>query len=422
MSTPTFDYQICNIDDLKVAATPNNSGRLKIDHIEVDGRVVHSTPRFMTSLCSKYGFGPSIFDYFNHDEVFNRIIERKPHDKVRLTIENGASGARLLGVSAPTSVLVEHDDLISLFDRNDVDVSDSDYGSRSLRHNVSPMVIGNVQENDDNSLSVKSGMPTISYADGIVRSVHVPRNHGKFQIGPDTFQNRFVIETPIDGYGKPSIYLMLLRAVCTNGAIAFAPAFRSQISLGKNEDNFEYALTRVLEGFNNEEGFEALRLRFESALKSWASIAEVNSVYKALAKIHNNKQLRGVSDKFQTDAKGTDGASLMENSKIMIDFNKMVGDLTRAYGMANLDQLGTKRQRTLPSGCNMYDLMNFITEVATHHTKPAGSFALQATIGTLVSSEFDLENTIDKFPDWKAFLVEDESARHNLAIAQHGKN
>ena len=45
----------------------------------------------------------------------------------------------------------------------------------------------------------------------------------------------------------------------------------------------------------------------------------------------------------------------------------MTGDLQRIYGMANLDALSVKRQRTLPAACKVYDLLNFASEVATHH-------------------------------------------------------
>ena len=39
----------------------------------------------------------------------------------------------------------------------------------------------------------------------------------------------------------------------------------------------------------------------------------------------------------------------------------------KLYGLANLDTLSPKRQRTLPVDCKVYDLLNFATEIATHH-------------------------------------------------------
>src|SRR6202011_2937734 len=105
------------------------------------------------------------------------------------------------------------------------------------------------------------------------------------------------------------------------------------------------------------------------------SVHEINRFYKVLARLHH----RGEVD-YDTP-KGGDGASLMEGSPLFRAFNKMTGDLSQIYGLANLDTLSAKRQRTLPTACKVYDLLNFASEVATHHATPAGERALQAYIG-----------------------------------------
>src|SRR5262249_57426623 len=109
---------------------------------------------------------------------------------------------------------------------------------------------------------------------------------GTFEVGGDGFQNKFVLDTPIDGFGRPSVYLSLLRLICSNGAVGYSPAFRSELSVGRGNDGVAFALTRVLDGFNNEDGYAALRQRFESATKSWASGNEVSKLYKGLARLH----------------------------------------------------------------------------------------------------------------------------------------
>jgi len=99
-------------------------------------------------------------------------------------------------------------------------------------------------------------------------------------------------------------------------------------------------------------------------------------------------------------------------------FHRMTGDLTRLYGLANLDALSVKRQRTLPTKAKVYDLLNFASEVATHHTTPAGSRALHAIVGDLLSAEYDLEGTGDHFDDWKDFFVASEATTSTLAEMQ----
>lgn len=51
----------------------------------------------------------------------------------------------------------------------------------------------------------------------------------------------------------------------------------------------------------------------------------------------------------------------------------------------------------------MYDLLNFTTEVATHHCDERNGRLLQAEVGNFVSNEFDLEGskaTKEQFADW----------------------
>ncbi len=47
-----------------------------------------------------------------------------------------------------------------------------------------------------------------------------------------------------------------------------------------------------LDGFGNDEGFSALRQRFESAAKSWASVYEAQSLHKQLIKLYQHRQIR----------------------------------------------------------------------------------------------------------------------------------
>jgi hypothetical protein len=178
--------------------------------------------------------------------------------------------------------------------------------------------------------------------------------------------------------------------------------------VGRGDDGVAFTLTRVLDGFNNEDGYAALRQRFESASKSWASVNEVNRFYKVLARMHNRGQT--------PDALGGDGASACgSRSPLFHSFHKMTGDLTSIYGMANLDTLSIKRQRTLPTACKVYELLNFASEVATHHADEFGGRTCQAFIGDLISGEYDLEGTCEQFSDWRDFFIGNESTASTMS-------
>src|SRR5262249_12358534 len=160
------------------------------------------------------------------------------------------------------------------------------------------------------------------------------------------------------------------------------------------------SIVRALEGFNNEEGFAALRQRFEAAARSWASVYETQTLYKHLVRLLAGRHVGG------------DGAALVGSgsiarllqapdspeqrpiaatsqdeigSPLITAFTRMVGDPSRLYGLANLDALSVKRQRALPTKAKIYDLLNFTSEIATHAADEYGARSSQAWLGSLIS-------------------------------------
>jgi hypothetical protein len=341
------EYPIVPLGELRVVPQAVEHGRRPIVSIHARGEVFQPAQRFWQSLFLRFGISDNIFRYFGHDEVFARIVERSPDDRLRLCIERTASPiGRLLAVSSPKRSLLDYHQAYALLDRH----------------------------RDEQSIDDRP-----AYHDGVVSSTHTPRSgHSGFDIGPDRFHNRFVVEAPIDGFGQPRIFLSLLRLVCSNGAVGYARAFRSDIRIGEDA---VYTLDRALSQFDHDEGFAALRQRFESAQKSWASIHEATQLQRALAR------------------SGSAG------SKFQQELDKLCGDLHALYGLANLESLSVKRQRMLPARCRVYDLLNFASEIATHRAPPEARVRLQGFIGEMVSEEFDLEGTAEKVPEFQDLFM-----------------
>jgi hypothetical protein len=381
-----FEYAYAPVNDLQVVTTEDpKTGKPVVDHVLVQDEPIKDSSRFWTSLFARYGFNRSFFKYFEYAEVFNRISQVETNDRMRLCIERskdeqGNDCSRLMAVSNPTKPLVVYDELMDLLGR---------YDGRS-----------------------------VNYSSGIVESTHTPRAGGnRFDILGDLHENRFVMQTPIDGYGAPNLYLALLREICTNGMVGYAKAFRSQLALGKGPDDVTPSLIRALDGFNNDEGYAAIRQRVESAGKSWLSVYESQQLYKLLIRLHSNKAL-DVND--SSLHKGTDIADYLTGgqpnrpmgeeehvgSPIIKAFHKMTGDAAESYGLANLDSLSAKRQKTLPVNCKVYDAINFATEVATHYAQPEGGRLLQAWVGGRISDEYDMEGTCERFEEFSDFLVD----------------
>lgn len=383
-----IEYGRSDLRGWKVDTVENERGRKTVSAIDIDGRKLTPTPRFWTSLGARFGISQNVFKYFDHCEVFQRISERSV-DTVRYAIENDGDGdgGDLLAVSAPESQIVTYDQIMELAGAN--------------------------------------GGDNITYSGGVVKSQHDPRGGAGFDIAGDRFRNKFALDTPIDGYGGPSIYLMLLRLVCSNGAIAMAPAFRQQVSLGgrtrgiSTEGTVTYSITRALDQFNNEEGYAALRDRFTNATQSWASVFEAQALYKLLvANSHNDGWDIADGDRGATlrpsERSSTLNGLLRNDDSISIleAFHRLTGDINQLYGLANVDALSDKKAKQLPVNCTVYDMINFGTELSSHYATPAGARKIDGWVGGLVSNEYDLEGTKQKFGQFADFHM-----GHRVAVA-----
>lgn len=375
----TFEYGINKVKNIRVecskAVTKKKNVVSKI--IINDQHEVVATKRFWKSLHQRFRFSPNIYKYFSHEEVFERITERASNADCRWCIERvDGQKPKVLALTNPNQPIIQCGNLMEVLGQYRADGKD--------------------------------------YSEGVVRSTHTPKVPWHFQIGGDSFVNRFIVDTPIDGHGKPCIYVSLLREVCTNGMVGFAPSFRTELNVGKKNDSIEFSLMRALESFNNEEAYAALQQRVEDAQNSWASVYEAMNVHKSIIKVYSSGNLKGVK---QLNIGGESG-NTWDDVPVMQQFSKMTGDLNRQYGLANIDALSTKKQKTLPAGCKVYDILNFVSETATHHATPAGNRILQGSLGNLLANEYDLEGTCEQYQDWKDFFITNEATAQTVADMQ----
>ena len=385
---PKIDYALTPIRAIKIEEVGSKG---KVLALSVEGRKFHPTPRFWTSLCSTYsthGLSTKVFKLFTHAEVLQRLTDVLGGDdkaRIRYAFEDkGSTPGNILAITLPSKPVITYEKI----------------GETLGRYNAL----------------------SIEYDGGIVRSTHTPNHMEDFAIAGDGFAHQYVLETPIDGFGSPLIYLSLLRQVCSNGMIGYSRAFRSEISMGRGDTknaDLMFSMERALDSFSNEEGYSALRQRFEAATNSWASISECNRVYKVLqAMAQRGMFLKDAAtgaklvDKMAARRDAVIGNSIggtiaVEGSpmavKIMRAYSALTGDLCSIYGLTHLDALSRKKMQQLPAKCSMYDLLNLTTEVATHYCDEKNGRLLQAEVGNFVSNEFDLECSMaskNQFSDW----------------------
>jgi hypothetical protein len=326
----------------------------------VGDRPVGTTDRFWTSLYARFGFNKSIFNYFDPAEVFERVSSVRPDDKLRFTYQTneGTKMPSLLAVSNPTKSIIPMDDAMEL-------------------------------------LSGYKPMTDISFADGQLRSTFAPRGEAPFEIGGDAFEARFDTLVPIDGYGSAQTILGTLRVVCTNGMVAFSKAFSNKIPGGTDSDGGLSRIEQVIQSYGNDEGFDALRRRLDSATTSYASVAECNQM--SIAIMHSL---------------GANGGKGEESTRDVLDrFDRMTGNFISMYGLVSANTMGRKRLASLPSRCTSYDLMNFGTEVATHkvenETRRRG---IQGVVGSMLAGEYDLEGSAAGGQDFVTVFLERDKA------------
>lgn len=343
--TYQFAYGTASVADFHAASSDSEAKTKRASTIEVHGEELVPTQRFFRSFFQRFRVSDSVFRYFDHDEVFQRVAAENSNDTVQYCVERSDSGTqRLLALTSPHRAVTYPDQLVDMVRRFD--------GAN------------------------------VRYADGIITSEHIPNTHTSvFKVGTDDFERRFVLETPVDGFGNPKIHEALLRLICTNGLVARHSTFRSEIRAG---DDVAYSVERALLTFNNEEGFDALRQRVESAQTSWASIRELQDWTRILAREQNSGAI------------GINAHSRLQR------FND---DTFNEYGLANSDTISPKKQRVLPAKCRVYDLLNLVSEAATHHGSPAARHTLYGHIGSMVSQEYDLEGTAGNCPEFRDFLL-----------------
>lgn len=347
---PVVEYEIHDIKSIQAQSKVDaKTKKRSITGVTVADRPVDATPRFWNSLYSRFGFGNNVFNYFSPEEVFDRIAEKRPDENVRFCLYTAPGAARptLLATSNPRKPVLEYArirDVLSEYDP--LDKTDGDDG--------------------------------IKYANGIMRASFTPRGEAPFEVGGDAFEARFDTMIPIDGYGSPEVALGCLRLVCTNGMVAVSKVFSSKIPGGNDEDGGINRIVQTIEGYGNDEGFDALRRRMETATESYASVSELQTMCKAVT------QALGARKSMQ----GSEARELLDR------MDRLAGNPMMAYGLLSNNAVSQRKLQTLPTRATVYDLMNFGTEVATHHVQgETGARSIYGAVGSMLGREYDLEGS-----------------------------
>ena len=88
VSLPTFRQERAQVNDLTVHGDYDQTGRFNVKKVRLKDQETEPTDRFWMSLCSRFGIGLPVFNYFTHKEVFDRIKVKSKDANIKITIQD----------------------------------------------------------------------------------------------------------------------------------------------------------------------------------------------------------------------------------------------------------------------------------------------------------------------------------------------
>lgn len=320
-------FETVRITPQRVAdAVVEENGRFS--GIMFEGERYKPSSRFLKGLAQRMKVSLSVFELFSPLEVVRRAAERAPDLPLRVTFDRECHEA--LGLIEDKGV---------------------------------PIPAGNIEivMKEDRRLQ------SFDYRDGMIA--------GRFDLGEawdipgdSKYGVHVCTRVPVDGMGMPEATLATWRQVCSNGAVAESPLFRTKMEV---KDSSGEHFRRLLTSFSNPRGVEMLHSRLITANATKASVGEVHQVETFV-----RRQVR--------DAR--------HQMLVCERLQEMADNPCVRYGVTDLGAIGERRRALLPTGASMADVMNFVSELNTHHGEllKNGSSA-NALLGGFYAKSYDLE-------------------------------
>lgn len=337
-----------SIADLVPVDCDQATGKFKI---QFDNHTYFTSERFITSFARKLKFSTNIFNYFSAEEVFDRVYQRNPDVAFKVTFDR--QDGEILGVVDESKKILPAEIACNVFA--------SDPRIQSIHYSRG---VWEAEFQLDETFSIRNDSP---------------------------YTRKIWVHYPVDGVSMPCVYLSVLRQICSNGAVALVPGFRTDIEV--NDESGTH-LSRLLRSYNNENGFMALESRLQTAQDTMASVNE-------LLKIEN-----------LLNAQIVDQSSA---SALQTRLEEMAGDPCSRYETTSLNNIAARKRSLLPVGCSVIDLINFCSELTSHHENIISRVdAFNATLGNMLAQEFDLEEMYHNHKPAKAFHLDDMDLTENI--------
>ena len=204
-----------------------------------------------------------------------------------------------------------------------------------------------------------------------------------WDIPSDSHYETFLhVRYPVDDVSSPTIALGIVRQVCSNGLVARRKCFETALIVEKNHGTH---LRQLLASFNNRNGFDALRERLQIAQETKASVNEYLAAVNAVQKCINKPE------------------------SVINRMDCVAGMPEDTYGQTRLDAIRSRYRKELPVAASVMDLINILTELATHYTVKNKDYLYTFVTGML-AAEFDLEEIVPNRKSAQRFYLNGVSA------------
>ncbi len=328
--TTAIKTQKIELSDLKIVRTQNENDRENKFAIQIGDGMYTPTQRFWSSFGSRYLVNRDMFRFFEPEEVLERVIKKNGNSECKVTSYNG--------------------DLFAMIDaKKEVITHDQ---AREILENGAK--IQKLSGRD----SVKSKVEVVGASFLLDREF----DGMSFKISNEEFKCRTRFDIPIDGYGEASAIAGLTRLACINGMISSTKITETILRM---QGDMLGSLRRAVETYQNEDGFRAAELRTRVAMETTASVNEVMYCRDALKSRH---------------------------AELAHKFDRITGDLSTRYGKTSFNTLSDRKKSLVPSDTSCFELVNCLTEVASHLSTPESRIDVDRAIHYMLGKkEFDLE-------------------------------
>lgn len=338
--SPVKTHEI-DLNDLKIVRLNGESDKMNLTEkerfaVQIGDSQYKPTQRFWSSFGSKFLINRDMFRFFEPEEVLERVIKKGNNQAIKVTSYDGELHAM---VDAKKQIITL-DQVRDILENSGIEVPSDNRAKNKVE------IVG-------------SSFLLDREFDGMT-----------FKIGNEEFRCRTRFDIPIDGYGDASAVAGLTRLACINGMIASTNISETILRL---QGDMLGSLRRAVDTYQNDDGFKAAELRTRIAMETVASVNEVMYCRKALQERHG---------------------------QLIPRFDRITGDLSTRYGKTSFNSLSDRKKSLVPSEVSVFEVINCLTETASHLSRPDERIALDRAIHYMLGKkEFDLEGIQNKAKD-----------------------